>query len=288
MKAILLYCFFLLITITVLAQDGLTGTWEGTFYSGKKNNFYRVQSKIVLEIQQVKNNVVAVLTAYTIDTSQIASYLYFGKINKKADLLILKGFENLINETEQRTIDFNLFCFLKEGQKSTKILGDCNTNTLSGQFAEFELEKISKVHNMPREVSNEFIKKYGEKNSISLFNTPILIDDRHEYIVDTIEVKSNSIRFQIFDNGYFDEDVVSISLNKKIFLDELILNKKTKTYELALEENKTNCFKIISIKEGNIPNSDILLNIFSDGTKLQYRFNVNGLTNANVYIKVAH
>lgn len=288
MKTVLLYCYILFLPISVLAQDDLTGTWEGTFYSGKKNNFYRVQSKIVLEIQQVKNNIVAMLTAYTIDTSQMATYLYFGKINKKADLLILKGTGNLINETDQRTIDFNLFCFLKEGQKSTKILGDCNTNTSGGQFAEFEVVKVSKEQNMPKEIYNEFIKKYGDKNSNPIYSSSLLIEDRHEFIIDTIEIKNSSISFQIFDNGYFDEDIVRVSFNNIVYIDDLLLNKKHKPYDLVLEESKLNCLKIISLKEGSIPNTDVLLNIFDNGIKRQYRFNVNGLTNANIYFKATH
>ncbi len=281
----ILFFSIIVFTFSVNAQENLTGTWDGKFLTNKRNNFYNTQSKAVLEIHQINRNVLAILTAYTLDSTKTTTYSYFGIINKKNNSISLIGNEVLLNETNEKAINFNLNCFFRNGVASKKMNGDCNTSFNNAQFAEFDFSKIQNTHNIPRELLNNFIKKFGDNNAIASFDNPSPVEERHHFSVDTIEVRSHNLTFQLFDIGSFDEDYVQIIYNEKIVDNNYLLKKEIKSFDLNVQENKLNILKIISIKEGTIPNTDILLNVFCDGIKHQYKFSVNGLVNANIFFK---
>lgn len=113
-------------------------------------------------------------------------------------------------------------------------------------------------------------------------NIPQVFESRATKDVKILQVKSDKIKVDIYDDGEIDNDIVSVSFNKTMVVENKSLTAKPHTLNLTLAEGKTNELVLYAENLGNIPPNTALM-IITDGTnRYEVRLSADMKNNAAI------
>ncbi len=100
--------------------------------------------------------------------------------------------------------------------------------------------------------------------------------------IKTIQVKSNKIKVDLYDDGDIDNDIVSVYFNKTLVVDKQSLTANAHSFMLNLEPGKTNELILFADNLGNIPPNTALMIITDGTTRHEIRLSADLKNNASV------
>lgn len=106
-------------------------------------------------------------------------------------------------------------------------------------------------------------------------------------IIRTVEVFEDSIRLDLYDNGYVDGDSISIIVNGKVILEHQLLSTRPITKWIYLTPDMGDEIRIIMYAEnlGSIPPNTGLLSVSDGPTRYDILFSGNLKENASIILK---
>jgi len=112
--------------------------------------------------------------------------------------------------------------------------------------------------------------------------TPPAYESRVTKEARVLEVSSNKIKVEIFDDGEVDNDIVSVYFNKDIVIDNKVLTSKAYTLNLDLVAGKTNELVLYADNLGDIPPNTALMVITDGSNRYEVRLAADLKNNASV------
>ncbi len=112
------------------------------------------------------------------------------------------------------------------------------------------------------------------------------LDSRTTKEQKVLQVKSNKLRVELFDDGEIDNDIVSVYFNKKLVVDNKSLTANGYVFNLDLVEGKTNELVLYADNLGSLPPNTALM-IITDGTnRYEVRLAADLKNNASVRFEI--
>lgn len=109
---------------------------------------------------------------------------------------------------------------------------------------------------------------------------------RRKVITHEVEVESDSIRIDVYDNGEIDGDIISVFFNEKLILNSQKLTHKSIRINLVLDPGKqSNEISMFAENLGLIPPNTALMVIFDGKNKFEVPVSSNLERNATISIK---
>jgi N-acetylmuramoyl-L-alanine amidase len=97
-----------------------------------------------------------------------------------------------------------------------------------------------------------------------------------------IQVKSNKVKVDLYDDGEIDNDIVSVYFNKQLIVDKKSLTANAHSFTLEVEPGKTNELVLFADNLGNIPPNTALMIITEGGDRHEIRLSADLKNNASV------
>lgn len=111
---------------------------------------------------------------------------------------------------------------------------------------------------------------------------PEAIEKRPVKDAKVLEVKSNKIKVDLFDDGEIDNDIVSVYFNNALVVDKRPITAQAHSFTLNLAAGKTNELVLVAENLGTIPPNTALM-IITDGTnRYEVRLSADMKNNASV------
>lgn len=98
----------------------------------------------------------------------------------------------------------------------------------------------------------------------------------------TIQVKSNKVKIDLYDDGDIDNDIVSVYFNKNLIVDKKPLTGNAHSFSITLEPGRTNELVLFADNVGNIPPNTALMIITDGTTRHEVRLSADLKNNASV------
>jgi hypothetical protein len=108
---------------------------------------------------------------------------------------------------------------------------------------------------------------------------------RQDVLFETINVDSDLVDVELFDNGIIDGDSVSLYLNRQVVLKNYMLNEVSKKVQLRLEPNIDNEILIVAENLGSIPPNTGLMVINANGVRYEIHVSTSFQNNGKVLLK---
>ncbi len=97
-----------------------------------------------------------------------------------------------------------------------------------------------------------------------------------------LEVKSNKVKIDLFDDGEIDNDIVSVYFNNALVVDKRSLTAQAHSFTLSLAPGKTNELVLVAENLGSIPPNTALM-VITDGTsRHEIRLSADMKNNASI------
>ena len=119
----------------------------------------------------------------------------------------------------------------------------------------------------------------GDKKTADI---PPAFENRNIKDTKTIEVKSNKIKVELYDDGDIDNDIVSVYFNKALIVDHKSLTANAHSFILNLEAGKINELVLYADNLGSIPPNTALMVITDGVTRHEVRLSADLKNNASV------
>lgn len=100
--------------------------------------------------------------------------------------------------------------------------------------------------------------------------------------IKTIQVLSNKVKVDIYDDGEIDNDIVSVYFNKALIVDKKSLTANAHSITLTLEPGKSNELILFADNLGSIPPNTALMVITEAGVRHEVRLSADLKNNASV------
>lgn len=97
-----------------------------------------------------------------------------------------------------------------------------------------------------------------------------------------LQVKSNNIKVDLYDDGEIDNDIVSVYFNNALMVDKISLTAKARSFTLNLAEGKTNELILYADNLGDIPPNTALMVITDGVRRYEVRLSADLKNNASV------
>ena len=97
-----------------------------------------------------------------------------------------------------------------------------------------------------------------------------------------LQVKSNNIKVDLYDDGDIDNDIVSVYFNNALVVDKTSLTAKAHSFTLNLAEGKTNELVLYADNMGDIPPNTALMVITDGIRRYEVRLSADLKNNASV------
>jgi N-acetylmuramoyl-L-alanine amidase len=120
------------------------------------------------------------------------------------------------------------------------------------------------------------------KADTKVADTPLAFERRTNKDTKTIEVKSNKIKVDLYDDGDIDNDIVSVYFNKSLIVDKRSLTATAHSFSLSLEPNSNNELILYADNLGSIPPNTALMVITDGTTRHELRLSADLKNNASV------
>lgn len=104
--------------------------------------------------------------------------------------------------------------------------------------------------------------------------------------IKVLQVKSNNIKVELYDDGEIDNDIVSLYFNKTLLADKRSLSTKPSTFNISLAEGKTNELILYADNLGDIPPNTALMIITDGVNRYEVRLSADLKNNAVVRFEV--
>lgn len=141
-------------------------------------------------------------------------------------------------------------------------------------------EQVESVNNNPKPVTNGTGGNGSEKPKADPI--PEAIEKRPVKDSKVLEVKSNKIKVDLFDDGEIDNDIVSVYFNNALLVDKRPITAQAHSFTLNLAAGKTNELVLVAENLGSIPPNTALM-IITDGTnRYEVRLSADMRNNASV------
>ncbi len=111
---------------------------------------------------------------------------------------------------------------------------------------------------------------------------PAAFESRPIKDIKTIQVLSNKVKIDIYDDGEIDNDIVSVYFNKALVVDKKSLTANAYSFTLTLEPGKTNELVLFADNLGSIPPNTALMVITEAGVRHEVRLSADFKNNASV------
>ncbi len=111
---------------------------------------------------------------------------------------------------------------------------------------------------------------------------PPVVENRPVKDSKTIQVKTNKVKVDIYDDGEIDNDIVSVYFNKNLIVDKKSLTANAHSFTVTLEPGKTNELVLFADNLGSIPPNTALMIINDGGTRHEIRLSADFKNNASV------
>lgn len=121
-----------------------------------------------------------------------------------------------------------------------------------------------------------------DKNREEKSTTPAAFENRVTKDVKVLQVKSDKVKVDIYDDGEIDNDIVSVYFNKNLVLEKRSLTAKPVTLALDLIEGKTNELVLYADNLGDIPPNTALMIITDGTTRHEVRLSADLKSNASI------
>jgi len=156
--------------------------------------------------------------------------------------------------------------------------------------ATIEKEKITTINLKESLIKESIIKKESE-NSVRKAITnkipvPWVLISRDNKLIKTITTNAKKVSIDLFDNGSFETDSITVYDNNAILFDRLKLSYKEFHFELPLNEKVTQHeLVLVAHKTGNITRNSSILIFKDNNIKEEFIINTNNKNNAKIVIK---
>lgn len=141
-------------------------------------------------------------------------------------------------------------------------------------------EQVESVNNNTKPVTNGTGINGTEKPKADPI--PEAIEKRPVKDTKILEVKSNKIKVDLFDDGEIDNDIVSVYFNNALLVDKRPITAQAHSFTLNLAAGKTNELVLVAENLGTIPPNTALM-IITDGTsRYEVRLSADMKNNASV------
>jgi len=149
------------------------------------------------------------------------------------------------------------------------------------------------------EAITKAVKRYKEQvegtNSVSAApptpektkqEIPAALEKRPLKDVKLIQVKSNQVKVELYDDGEIDNDIVSVYFNNGMIIDKKTLTAKAHTFTLNLAGGKTNELILYADNLGDIPPNTALMIITDGFNRYEVRLSADLRNNASVRFEI--
>ena len=156
-------------------------------------------------------------------------------------------------------------------------------NSESGQqeLAEAIAKAVVKYRNQVEGSSGSAAPAAADKNREEK-STPAAFEARPVKDVKVLQVKSNKIKVELYDDGEIDNDIVTVYFNKKMIVEKKSLNTKPVSLALDLIEGRTNELVLYADNLGDIPPNTALMVITDGTTRHEVRLAADMKNNASI------
>ena len=173
-------------------------------------------------------------------------------------ILIETGFIN--NPEDERYLNS------EDGQQE---LAEAITKAVIHYKEQIENSSKSVIETVPEKVK-------ADKPVASLLDTRITTEEK------VLQVNSENIKVEIYDDGEIDNDIVSVYFNNTLLVDKKTLSAQAYTLNLNLEKGKTNELVLYADNLGEIPPNTALMVITDGINRFEVRLSADLKKNASV------
>jgi len=113
---------------------------------------------------------------------------------------------------------------------------------------------------------------------------PADLNKREAIVQKTIEVNSDSLVIELYDNGVYDGDTVSLFLNGRSIISKQEVTIKGQTFSFAIDTSRDNDLLMYAENLGSIPPNTALI-VIKDGTE-EFKVNLSSTLNENAVIRI--
>jgi len=111
---------------------------------------------------------------------------------------------------------------------------------------------------------------------------PPVFDNRPIKETKVIQVKSDKVKIELYDDGEIDKDIVSVSFNGSMVVESRTLAEKAYTFNVDLVPNKTNELVLYAENLGDIPPNTALMVITDGVNRYEVRLSADLKNNASI------
>lgn len=121
-----------------------------------------------------------------------------------------------------------------------------------------------------------------QKTAVEEKTQTLAFESRPTKEVKVLQVNTNKVKVELYDDGEIDNDIVSVYFNRDLVVDNKVLTDKAFGFTLDLAEGKTNELVLYAENLGSIPPNTALM-IITDGTnRYEIRLSSDFKNNASV------
>ena len=125
-------------------------------------------------------------------------------------------------------------------------------------------------------------QKEAEKPKEEEKKTPAELESRPATEEQVLQVKSDKIKVELYDDGEIDNDIVTVYFNKVLIADHKPLSAKAYTFNVELVAGKTNELVLYADNLGSIPPNTALMIITDGFSRYEVRLSADLKNNASV------
>lgn len=138
-------------------------------------------------------------------------------------------------------------------------------------------EQVESINNKPTANTNQ-----PAVTSNNPADVPDVLEKRPVKDSKVLEVKSNKVKIDLYDDGEIDNDIVSVYFNNTLLVDKRSLTAQAHSFTLNLVPGKTNELILVAENLGSIPPNTALM-VISDGTgRHEVRLSADLKNNASI------
>lgn len=184
-----------------------------------------------------------------------------------------KGVLKLRSKKNSYTSTFEAFNY--EG----KACASGDIKLVGTQFIENRLKKIYKKAEKIKRIDSVTKEKIKPNKVLEKFGKTTISDEE----IITVFLKSNKAKFEIWDYGKEDGDIVDVYINEKKILENLKIKRNKKTLFLNLKEG-TNTIKITTVSSGSIQSNTAKVKLYDSKRFYELKSNIRKGKSAEIHI----
>jgi hypothetical protein len=300
-----IFLILILLISTYSHSQSVFGAWYGL--ANVKTNNSANNYMIELILQPEKNNVKGILNYYFKNTYR--SIEVNGKFNPNTRLLSMNDvpvvyYGSMLNFEVDCMMD--LYATLRVSQIGSSLQGSFISQpdfkyTCPEVALSLSLDTLSSKKDSVKKAISEFKENYQvwkptpDDTLVAVTAIPLPVVNyvtekeftkRKKVVTHEVEVESDSIRIDVYDNGEIDGDIISVFYNDKLILSSQKLTHKSIRINMVLDQTKeSNEISMFAENLGVIPPNTALM-VISDGiNRFEVPVSSNMERNATISIK---